>query len=90
MDKFAPLNPKKRVPVLSLDNEVITEVSTIVAAIAKLAPDRCLMLQTAVDRVRVCEWTNRLSGTLTAPGFGGFWWPQQFSYDPETFKSIRA
>jgi len=89
-DEFARINPKKRVPVLSLDGEVITEVPAIATAIANLAPERHLMGRTALDRVRVHEWMNWLSGTLHGQGFGGLWRPQRFSDDPEVFESIKA
>jgi len=89
-DEFARINPKKRVPVLSLDGEVITEVPAIATAIAYLAPERHLMGRTALDRARVYEWMNWLSGTLHAQGFGALWRPQRFSDDPEAFEGIRA
>jgi len=89
-DEFARINPKKRVPVLSLDGEVITEVPAIATAIANLAPERHLMGTTALNRVRVYEWMNWLSGTLHGQGFGGLWRPQRFSDDPEAFESIKA
>ena len=89
-DEFARINPKKRVPVLSLNGEVITEVPAIATAIASLAPERHLMGRTALDRVRVHEWMTWLSGTLHGQGFGGLWRPQRFSDDPEAFGSITA
>ncbi len=89
-DEFAQINPKKRVPVLSLNHEVITEVPAIATAIADLAPEQHLMGGTALDRVRVYEWMNWLSGTLHGQGFGGLWRPQRFSDDPEVFESIKA
>jgi len=89
-DEFARINPKCRVPVLSLDDEVITEVPATATAIANLAPERHLMGRTALDRVRVYEWMNWLSGTLHGQGFGGLWRPQRFSDDPEVFESIKA
>jgi len=89
-DEFARINPKKRLPVLSLDGEVITEVSAIAAAVAHLAPERHLMGKTALDRVRVYEWMNWLSGTLHGQGFAGLWRPERFSDDPAAFDSIRA
>jgi glutathione S-transferase len=89
-DEFARINPKKRLPVLSLDGEVITEVPAIATAIANLAPGRHLMGRTALDRVRVYEWMIWLSGTLHGQGFGGLWRPEQFSDDPAAFDGIRA
>jgi glutathione S-transferase len=88
--EFAQVNPKKRVPVLSLDGEVITEVPAVATAVASLAPERHLMGRTALDRTRVHEWMNWLSGTLHGQGFAGLWRPQRFSDDPETFGSIAA
>jgi len=69
--EFARINPKKRVPVLSLDGEIITEVPAIATAIAGLAPERHLMGRTALEQARVYEWMNWLSGTLHGQGFGG-------------------
>ncbi len=89
-DAFARINPKKRVPVLSLDGEVITEVPAIATAIASLAPERHLMGRTALDHARVYEWMNWLSGVLHGQGFGALWRPQRFSDDPEAFESIKA
>lgn len=89
-DEFARLNPKRRLPVLSIDGEVITEVPGIAAAIADLAPEQRLMGRTALDRVRVHEWMSWLSGTLHGQGFGALWRPQRFSDKPEAFESIAA
>jgi len=89
-DEFAWIDPKKRVPVLSTDGEVITEIAAITAAIANLAPEQHLMGKTALDRVRVYEWMNWLSGALHGPSFGALWRPQRFSDDPEAFESIKA
>jgi len=89
-DEFARINPKKRLPVLSLGGEVITEVPAIATAIADLAPERHLMGRTALDRARIYEWMNWLSGTLHGQGFAGLWRPQRFSDDPAVFDSIKA
>ncbi len=88
--EFARINPKKRVPVLSLNGEVITEVPAIATAISDLAPEQHLMGRTTLDRARVYEWMNWLSGTLHGQGFGGLWRSQRFSDNPEAFKSIKA
>lgn len=88
--EFAWINRKRRLPVLSIDGEVITEVPAIATAIASLAPEWHLMGRTALDRARVYEWMNWLSGTLHGQGFGALWRPQRFSDDPEAFNSITA
>lgn len=89
-EAFARINPKQRVPVLSLDGEVITEVPAIATAISDLAPERNLMGRTPLDRARVYEWMAWLSGTLHGQGFGALWRPERFSDDPSQFDSIRA
>ena len=86
--EFARINPKKRVPVLSMGGEVITEVPAIATAIANLAPEQHLMGRTDLDRVRVYEWMNWLSGNLHGQGFGAFWRPQRFSDDSAALESI--
>ncbi len=89
-EDFTRINPKKRVPVLALDDEVITELPAIATAISHLAPERHLMGASALDNARVYEWMNWLSGTLHAQGFGSLWRPQRFSDDPATYDSIMA
>lgn len=88
--EFARINPKKRVPVLSLDGELITEVPAIAAAISHLAPERRLMGRSGLDAARVYEWMNWLSGVLHGQGFGCLWRPERFSDDPRTFGQIQA
>lgn len=88
--EFARINPKKRVPVLSLDGEIITEVPAIATALSNLSPERNLMGRSPLDHVRIYEWMNWLSGTLHGQGFGGLWRPQRFSDDRGLFESIRA
>lgn len=89
-DEFARINPKKRVPVLFLDGEVITEIPAIATAISDLFPEQFLMGRTSLGQARVYEWMSWLSGTLHGQGFGALWRPQRFSDDPTMFESIRA
>ncbi|WP_159727032.1 glutathione S-transferase family protein [Methylosinus sp. Ce-a6] len=89
-EDFTRLNPKQRVPVLSLDGEIVTELPAIAAAISHLAPERGLMGRSAAEAVRVLEWMNWLSGTLHGQGFGCLWRPARFSDDPRDFANIQA
>ena len=89
-DAFARINPKRRVPVLSVDGALITEVPAIATAISDLAPERHLIGRTPLDRARVYEWMAWLSGTLHGQGFGALWRPERFSDDPNLFESISA
>lgn len=88
-DEVKKLNPKKKVPVLQLDDQVITENVAILTAIAHLAPERNLLGKTDLDKLRVYEYMAFLSSTLHAQAFGGFFRPGRFSDDEYTFISIR-
>lgn len=88
--EFARLNPKHRLPVLALDDQVITELPAIATAIAHLAPGRHLMGRPGLDQARVYEWMNWLSGTVHAQGFGCIWRPHRFTDDPAMHEAITA
>jgi glutathione S-transferase len=89
-EAFGRLNPKRRVPVLALDDEVITELPAIATALSLLEPERHLMGRGLIDQARVYEWMNWLSGTVHAQGFGCLWRPQRFSDDAHVHESITA
>lgn len=87
---FHRINPKMRVPVISLSGETITEVPAVATAIASLAPDMGLMGRTPLDAARVYEWMNWGSGTLHGGGFGHLFRPSRYSDDPGAFDGIKA
>ena len=88
-EEFARINPKRRVPVLMLDGEVITEVPAIATAIADLVPERQLLGKTPLARARAYEWMAWLSGTLHGQGFGALWRPERFVEDPALFPALQ-
>lgn len=89
---FEKLNPKRKVPVLIFDNEVITEVPGIATAIASVKSDAHLMGKTPLERARVYEWLNWLSGTLHSGGFGHLWRMEQYttSTDKAALEAVSA
>ncbi|KAJ3486583.1 hypothetical protein NLG97_g6583 [Lecanicillium saksenae] len=89
-DEFRKINPKMRVPVLSIDGEAITEVPAIMTAISQLAPEKRLLGETNLEIVRTYEWMNWLSGVLHGQAFGGFLRPSRYSDDPDAHPSIKA
>ena len=89
-EAFIRLNPKKRLPVLALGDDVITELPAIATAISHLAPERHLMGKSPLEAARVYEWMNWLSGTVHAQGFGSIWRPQRFSDDQAVHPAIIA
>ena len=89
-EEFPIINPKLRIPVLSIDRQVITESPAILTAISQLSPEKHLMGKTNLEIVREYEWLNWLSGTLHGQAFGGLVRTQRFSDDPSTHESIKA
>ena len=88
-EEFKRLNPKKRVPVLKMDDEIITEVPAIVTAISSLVPDRNFLGETTLNGVRVYEWLNYLGGVVHGQAFGGLYRPERLADDPKIHSAIR-
>ncbi|TGO44632.1 hypothetical protein BOTNAR_0777g00040 [Botryotinia narcissicola] len=77
-----------RVPVLSLEGEIITEVPAIATAISSFAPELHLLGRTTMETIRVYEWMNWLSGTLHAHAFGGLLRPERMSDEKAALPGI--
>ncbi|EGD85770.1 hypothetical protein H112_06692 [Trichophyton rubrum D6] len=89
-DEFKAINPKLRIPTLSVNNEIITENPAVMMAISNLVPEKHLFGKTPLDTVRVIEWANYISGTLHGQAFAGLWRPQRFTADPEDHHKLQA
>ena len=91
---FGKINPKLRVPVLSIGEgsheEIVTEVPAIMTAISQLAPEKNLLGRPGIETVRAYEWMNYLSGTIHVQSFGCLWRSHRFSDDEAVHDSIRA
>lgn len=85
---FESINPKMRVPVISIDSQIITEVPAIATVISSIAPARQLMGRDTLETARVYEWMIWLSGSLHGHGFGCLWKPQRYSDDPAAHAGI--
>lgn len=88
-EEFACVNPKMRVPVLAVGDEVITEMPAILTAISALSPGRQLLGQNTAEIVRSYEWLNYLSGTLHGQGYGGLWRPERFVNDESLYPAVQ-
>lgn len=88
---YRDVNPKMRVPVILVGNEVITELPAVCTIISQLSKEKKFMGQTPLDTVRVFEWLNYLSGTVHASAFGHLFRPWRWttSDDPETHNGIK-
>lgn len=88
--EFKALNPKSRVPVLAIGDEVITEMSAVLNGISSLAPEAHLFGRTTMETIRVYEWLNYLSTTAHAQSFASIWRTERFTRDIEIYPSIQA
>jgi glutathione S-transferase len=90
MDEYrATIHPHGYVPVLKIDDEVVTENVAILTLIASLAPERHLLGRTHLERARVAEWMAWTSGMLHGYGFGMLFRPQRFVDDEALFEGVR-
>lgn len=78
-----------RIPVLELDEHVITEAPAILTALAQLKPELKLLGSSELETVRCYEWLNYLSGYVHALPFGQLWRTGRFSDDETAFAGIR-
>ncbi|KAJ5930637.1 hypothetical protein N7466_006130 [Penicillium verhagenii] len=85
-------NPKAKIPVLTIDDTVITENIAIQTAIGNLAPSLALLgAPGTLESVRVYEWLSWLSTSLHAAAFGSLFRPGRFttSEDEGVLEGIR-
>ncbi|KAE8376678.1 hypothetical protein BDV26DRAFT_265166 [Aspergillus bertholletiae] len=82
-ESFRKINPKSRVPVIVLGDEVITEVPAISTIVSSLAPRAHLLGRTPVDTARVHEWMNYVAGTVHAGGISHVFRPGRWTVSTE-------
>ncbi|KAL2867808.1 glutathione S-transferase family protein [Aspergillus lucknowensis] len=80
---YTALNPKRRVPVLVVDGEVITELPAVSTMISQLAPEKQFFGKTPLETVRVYEWLNYLSGTVHTGTYGQMIRPWRWTTDAD-------
>jgi glutathione S-transferase len=76
---YLAINPKGRIPALRHGAELITESPAILGYIAGLAPDQAFLPEALMERARVFEWMNWLSGSLHAVAFAALIHPDWFA-----------
>lgn len=89
-EDFRRINPKMRVPVISIGDETITEAPAIITMVASLAPEKNLLGRTPLETVRVYEWMNWLSGTVHSLAFKPIFKPILFTADPAAYEGIKT
>lgn len=88
-DEHLSINPKGRVPVLSVDGEVITEAASIMMFLALQNPSCGLLSNTPIGVARTIEWTNWLSG-IHASIIAQNWRTERFSDDVAAHGGIQS
>jgi glutathione S-transferase len=78
-----------RVPVLAIDEEIVTELPAILTAISLLAPQFNILGSNDMEIVRAYEWLNWLSGTLHGQAFGCLWRPHRFTGETQLHSSLK-
>jgi glutathione S-transferase len=87
---FSSTNPKQQVPVLVINEDIITENPAIAQAINQLAPSAYLFGTTPLQFIRVCEWLNYLSAAIHAQAWGPYLRPHRYTNDPAAEAGIKA
>lgn len=88
--EFETINPKRRVPVLIMDKEVITEMSAVLTAIATVAPEAHIFGKTPLEKIRVYEWLNYLFPTAHGQAVAEIWRTERFTNNPEIYPQLRV
>lgn len=78
-EEFKKINPKAKIPVLQVDDEVITENPAIFTYISQLAPSNNFLGKTPLETVRAYEWFNYLSSSVHGQAYGMFYRPDRWT-----------
>lgn len=89
-DEYMSIHPNGYVPALALNSTIITEGPAIFTIIADMDPSRKLLGSTSLEKARVYEWLNWISGTVHGVGWAAFFRPERFVDDPALHAAIKA
>lgn len=76
--EYLKINPKGRVPVLTIDDRILTEAPAIMTFLARRHPEARLLPEDLEGEARCFEWMNWLSTAVHAVAFGQIVRPQRF------------
>jgi glutathione S-transferase len=89
-EEYLKINPKGRIPALRHGAEIITESPAILSYISGLVPDNAYLPDALIERVRVLEWMNWLSGSLHAVAFAALIHPEWFATSEAAKAEVKA
>jgi glutathione S-transferase len=87
---FLAINPKGKVPVLSIDGLILTELPAILLFLARSQPEKKLIPPSAIGQSQCMEWLSWLVGSVHATSIAQIWNPQRFIDLPEQFAKVSA
>lgn len=88
--EYLKINPKGRVPALTIDDRVLTEAPAIMTFLARRHPEAQLLPKDPEAEARCFEWMNWLSTTVHAVAFGQVVRPQRFVTDAKDYPAVIA
>jgi glutathione S-transferase len=88
--EYLRLNPKGRVPVLTVGDTVLTEVPAILLYLALSHPAAMLTPSTPEGLARCVEWFNWISSTVHAVAIRQIWRTESFTHDPGQYEHVVA
>ncbi len=89
LEEFKKINPKGKVPVLIIDNKILTESTAILLYLGLSNQDKRLLPSSPEGVARTIEWLNWLSCSLTSILSLNFH-PSRFTEDEKAHEGIRT
>lgn len=86
--EYLKVNPKGRVPVLTVGDRVLTEAPAIMTFLARRHPAANLLPKDTEAEARCFEWMNWLSTAVHAVAFGQIVRPQRFVLDAKDYPAV--
>jgi glutathione S-transferase len=87
--EFRAINPRGKVPVLKIGDEILTEGIAILFYLARGCPEQPLLPPTVLSGARCFEWLSFLEANLHTTQ-GEILHPEKHSTDPEDARAIRT
>ena len=87
---YLTINPKGRVPVLAINDIMISEASAIMMYLAMTHPQHHLLGSSPIDIARSIEWLSWIGGGIHALPVAQQWRTERFTDDPAAYAGIRT
>jgi glutathione S-transferase len=87
---YLKINPKGRVPAMTVEGGVLTEAPAIMGYLARAHPECRLLPPDPVAHARVHEWMNWLATAVHAVAFAQIVRPQRFVHELKDFPQVKA